>query len=539
MSTQENKAVTGARVTKKNKSFVLILVAGIVLLVFTILILSLSKEEFSLIGNKEYDLRNTGITSIENIKIHGSPTLIDIRENDIPVDDVLELIGEYPDCQILWTVPLGGQKIDNNVNSIEVKDIKAEEVYLLQYFNQLENVDAKGVDYDVLTTLLNENLSCTIDWDVTIGDNVYSADTTRAVVGNVSDEEVRKLLMLTELKYVDASECTAYDALFDVREQLPECEFVWKVDIGGFSVDCADEVLDFQRNKVDDIEGLSADFEKLKYLPALKTIDMCGCGVDNEQMAQWRDKYPEKKFVWEITFGNGKKHWTVRTDIIAFSSLNSYGEGTAGLGDENFYRDLFLYCTDLILLDLGHNKIKDISMIANLKKLEAVIFSDNPISDFSPLAELPELRFAEIINTRISDLSFVPDCEKLEHLDVSYSEVSDLTTLDDSKSLKYLILYQSRVSKKKLTAFEETHPGCYVSLHGAYQYQILRNSPLRSEYRLAVLNYDKLETYVSWEEFTFKKDVKVKYPAGYRSKEYYASGEYHSEFERFKGYNNY
>ncbi len=512
-------------------------IIGIALIVLTV-ILSMSTTVYGRtfgVLEKDFDLRAAGITSTDELYQLRNPSSIDIRDNDIPAEQIVELISSFPSCDILWSVDINGRTYENTASEVSTKGIRIEDIPLLACFDSLEYIDARGTDAEALAAILQLDLKSRIDWDITVGGTTYTPDTTEIVTGDAADAEIRSLTLLPELKSVDARGCTAYDALLYASEQLPECQFLWTVSINGMDIENTAETINFNRASVTDIEQLDSEFKNLRYLPALKEVDMCGCGVPNEQMAAWRDQYPESKFVWEISFGNKRKSWTVRTDIIVFSSLLSADDETLKLGDEELYRDLFLYCTDLQLLDLGHNKIKDISLITNLKKLQCVILMDNPIKDLSYLAELPDLRYAELNKTKIKDLEFVRSCSKLEHLDVSFiTAITDLSPVYESKSIKYLILYGTKVPKADVLAYAESHPDCVVSRFGGYEYQILRCSPLRSGYRYVFTNYKYLESFTDWENFTFTEGAPLTSHPDHRPPEFYTSGRYMAAYERFK-----
>jgi len=293
---------------------------------------------------------------------------------------------------------------------------------------------------------------------------------------------------------------------------MPECEFLWTVPIFEFEVPNTVSELNFERRTVTDISSLDSDFERLKYLPDLKVIDMCGCGVPSEQMDAWRKRYPDIKFVWEITFGNKKTNWTVRTDITVFSTL--LGE-VRQVGDQETFRELFLYCTDLVALDLGHNRISDISLITNLKKLQGLILTDNPVSDFSPLTELPNLQFLELNMTKVTDVSPFKDCKSLIHLDLYTTPVTDLSPLYGCSQLKYLILANNILEYEQKVALKKSIPDTKVAYTIQHSDKYIRNSPVRCSFRLALKNYHLIEEFASWDNVTYKEGAKLIYPRGY------------------------
>ncbi len=509
--------------TKSKKSLIIsvsaiIGVALIVVVSILLLNINIGSTNFSITDSK-VNLRNTGITSTDGLDRLLDPVSIDLRGNKLPASDVIALIEKFPECRILWSVPIGDNYIDCDKKEIAVPGMTADEVPLLLYFTKLKSIDARGLEYDVVEAINKLGLDCNVNWDIGIGNDRFSPDAESITIGDVPPEEIAKLMLFENLKSVDAKACKAYDALISASDQLPECEIVWSVTIGDFEVLSNEETLNFNRTTVEDSSVLDADFENLKYLPNLKTVDMCGCGVPSEKMAEWRNKYPEKKFVWEIYFGKGVTQYTVRTDIKVFSTLMG-GTNPRYIGTEEMFRELFLYCTELRALDLGHNLIEDISLISNLKQLQAVILMDNPITDFSPLAELPELVFAEINRTNISDLSFVKSCPKLQHLDISETKVSDISLLYDCENLKYVILIAAKIRSADQQRFRHTRTDCLVAIYES-QFKLYRNSPLRSGYRMAFKNYMHIETFEDWTNYTFAEGAELIEPSGYKPPEYY------------------
>lgn len=466
----------------------------------------------------EVDLNGSGITTAKGLVRLEAPEFIDLRGNNIPPEEVLAVKEKHPDCEILWSVPIGDRLIDADMSDITVTGMTAEEVPLLLYFDRLESIDARGLELDTVKAINALSLNCKVEWDIALGENRFDHDAEEVVVGADADaQDIQNLLEFDNLKSVDAKACTQYEALMEIAAKLPECSVVWAVPFGPAVGLSTDEVLDFKRAAVEDIDALEKDFENLKYLPALKKVDMSGCGVPSEKMAEWRDKYPEQKFVWEISITLGEEVITIPTDIKVFSSLRT---PYIPHGDQDTYREIFLYCTDLVALDLGHNKITDISLITNLKKLQAVILMDNPIKDFSPLGELPELVFAEINKTKFRDLSFVKGCPKLMHLDISETPSKDITPLFECKELEYLVLVMGRVSDKDYKALVRNLPDCTIAWVYA-DYLAVRNSPLRSAYRNAFTNYPYLEYFNDWTDYAFVEGAEWRKPSGYKPPEYY------------------
>ncbi len=462
----------------------------------------------------EIDISGMGQEDIDKLSFFTDLRSINASGHEMSV--VNELAEKYPDCKLIWDIEICGQRYPYNTTQITIGEAGREEISKLFYLTELQSVDALGCsEYEALFELRRAMPNCQFIWDVDIAGKRYAYDTEEIKIGKVSAEEIQKLIYLPNLKSVNARGCTEYDELLKTSQAMPECEFVWTVTIGGVKYDSNCEVLDFKRREIDNVKGLDKDFEKLKYFPKLKTVDMCGCGVKNTQMAAWRDQYPEYKFVWEITFGKWPRCWTVRTDVKVFSTLlpRANEEGTTSTFD-----DLFTYCTDLVALDLGHNVIRDISKITNLKKLQCVILICNPIADMSPLGELPELVCAELNSTQVKDLSPFAKCKKLKHLDVYYTKITDesLEALYGCDWIETIALPSNDLSEEAMDKLQENLPNCTVIKTFKNGGTAARNNPVRSEFRLAFKNWKSVVDIVDYQNITYKKGVELVIPNEYR-----------------------
>ncbi len=463
-------------------------------------------------GTKQLVLSSGDIDSIRGITRLSDPESIDLRGTSIPAEDIIDLYACFPACDIRWTVPLGGGTDSHSAEVVLGDGFTAGQAPLLGYMKNLQTIDARGLDYSAVEAAAKARPDCTVLWDVSVGGQRVDSLAESVTAAGASADEIRSLVNMSRLSYVDARGCTEYEALAETERLMPHCRFEWTVPIGGFEVANTAEELDFGRKTVTDIAALDKEFENLRYLPNLKTVDMCGCGVPSEQMAKWREQYPDVKFVWEIHFGDEHVSWTVRTDITVFSTL--LGTVTK-IGDEETFRELFLYCTDLVALDLGHNRVKDLSLITNLQKLQGLILTDNPVSDFSPLTQLPELQFLELNSTKLSDLTPFRDCKALRHLDINCTRVKDLSPLFDTNHIDYLIVADNYLEFEQKRELTRTNPDTKIAftLQGSDKY--IRQSPIRSSFRLAFKNYRLLEEFVSWDNVTYKEGAQLTYPRGY------------------------
>lgn len=463
---------------------------------------SLEEDEIDLRGCSNTDF--SGLYRIKNLK------KLDIRGCDISVEKYNELKENLGDCEIIWSVPMGERRINSNSSSITIDD--SDDLTNLHLVVSLAEVDATAcTDIDRLMEISAQLEGVRFAWNVTVdGKTVSSLDESCVLSSGATAQDIAQLKYLPGLKYVDAKECKLYDELVAYESTVSGCDVEWIVDLAGRKISSLEESVDLRGTQVSSVSSVSG---AVKYLPNLTYLDMCGCGLGNADMQSLRDTFPKVKFVWYISFAR----WTnIRTDIQVFSTLNLK---RSDYGSYDF-APLFKYCTDLVALDLGHNSIRDISGLANLKKLQGLVLIDNPIknqADITVLGELPELVFAELNATHISNVAPLSNCKKLIHLDLYSTLVTDPSPLYGCNNLRYVILARNKISKADLQKLSDNlHPDCHVvgTLIGEENLK-LRNNPVRSAFRLAFKNWQQVESFEDYQHVTYKEGAELIIPRGY------------------------
>ncbi len=233
-------------------------------------------------------------------------------------------------------------------------------------------------------------------------------------------------------------------------------------DLNALGYTAEDTVLDLGRLKVS-MKDLTA---YLDTFPALEHVDMFGTPVQKADIKTLTERYPQVTFGWTIYIPGPSEtvggHW-IRTDQTAFSTLHGQCKlhSTAEL-------EVLRYCTQLVALDLGHNKMDDISWIADLKQLRVLILACNEIRDISPLAELTDLEYLELFTNPIRDISPLAGLEHLMDLNLYNTELRSLEPLTQLHSLQRLWAGNMSVgwSRQLLNAVEEGNPGVKIFFRG-------------------------------------------------------------------------
>jgi len=368
-------------------------------------------------------------------------------------------------------------------------------------------------EYDEIQNLLPD---CEIIWMVPMGKNHVRSDATEISANDISVDALPLLVYLPNLKRVDTMGCDDYPVMVAIKTQYPDVEIEYTVQLVGVNVSSNDEFADISGIPVEDIDEFT---EKIGYLPELKKIDMCNCGLTNDQFDVLIEAYPGVKFVWVIKFGkSGYSNWSCRTDILIFSALQHYDY--CGPENEKDFAPLFKYCTDLVALDVGHNNIKDLSFVKNLKKLKLLIIAYGRITDLSPLEDLPDLEFLEFQRNFVEDISPLAKIKSLKWINLTWNPTKDLTPLYELPDLKKVkaVRLSFWLDKSMIEEMKANLPeGCSVILSNGRS--INSPTPWRSGdvywgYRMACANWKLVESMTGWDDVKYKDGYYVKFTKG-------------------------
>ncbi len=239
-----------------------------------------------------------------------------------------------------------------------------------------------------------------------------------------------------------------------ISSQYPDVEFLFSFEIAGVPTDSTAEHLDLSGHTLNTPDEIG---DYIPYMPNLTQVDMCGCGLTNEEMETLCSTYPDIKFVWTLTLGV----WQLRTDAVAFSTLSS-ADNPVKLTSEQL--DILKYCTDLVALDLGHHNITDLNWATPLSKLKILILACNNITDLTPLSQLKSLRYVELFENRaITDITPLAQLPHLQDLNLgSCFNIEDFTPLLEISSLERLWVNFTCITGKELSLFDQLLPDCKV-----------------------------------------------------------------------------
>lgn len=269
---------------------------------------------------------------------------------------------------------------------------------------------------------------------------------TEYTVTGESAEEIAALADIPTLRRVDATASTEYAALLALYEARPDCEVLWNYEFEGVSYPNTTTEL-----KVNELAGLE---DALRYLPALTYVDVIDTPATVEDLDRYSAIRPEAEWYWSFIFDG----FPIRTDIRCYSSLRDidYHRFT----DEELY-PMLKYCKHLKALDLGHNDVRDLTLIGQLEELEVLILADNPnLVDASPLANLKNLIYLEFfMNHAVEDFSFLNELTKMKDLNLCYCDyATDMDFLANMPDITFVMVKYSGISRETVDYWQEQCP---------------------------------------------------------------------------------
>ncbi len=396
--------------------------------------------------------------TIAGISIPLSTETLDLREADITSAEFDALQSALPACSIRWSVPIQGQRLDSASASLTLSDFSQATLDALGYFPALSQIDARAcADSVVIYALRAQFPACELIYNVSLGGETYPQDTTALTLADLDTAQFSAVApLLPQLNSVTLTEVqTDVAPLLEAMDAFPDISFSWQTELYGVSIDAHAEFLDFSRIEIDDLDA----FERIvSRLPDLKQVDMCRCGIADEEMDALNRRYENIKFVWEIRLSDT---W-IRTDTKALIPI------TLGLWIDAEKAEKFRYLTDMECLDLGHNTVERVEFLRYMPKLKYLILAEGGVSDLSPLEGLSELVYLEIFLNPITDYTPLLSLSNLESLNISYTngQPEVIAQMQQLKFLRWANNDERRISKAQEQFIRDSLPDTYIEIVG-------------------------------------------------------------------------
>lgn len=387
---------------------------------------------------------------------------------------VLELLkAAYPELSVTYFVDLGGIVYPPDTKELTLDEGTYDYDMLMQNLVHLPELSSLTFPNTTLTLAQLDEIKLMypgirLSYTVSFRGQEMDPAITEMNLSDLTPEEVervaKELAFFPQLQTVELMDDSGRSALslLDVQtlqEAVPTATVHYTFFFYNKKLSTTDTTVEFINTRM-----RNTDEEQIRQI--LDVMDSCekftfnNCHISNEVMASIREDYRDRtKIVWRIFFGNGGSCLTDREVIKMVYGLNNNNSSA------------LQYCEDAKFIDFGHNEaLTDISFVAHMPKLEAIILSGSPIRDLTPFEGNTSLYFLEIAYCGyITDLTPLAGCTNLGMLNFSYSGVTDLTPID-GLPLTNVTFVKTPVADEEIQRYSELHPECWVVTAGPQPY---------------------------------------------------------------------
>lgn len=387
---------------------------------------------------------------------------------------VLELLqAAYPELEVTYFVDLGGIVYPPDTMELTLDEGTYDYDTLMQNLVHLPQLTSLSFPNTTLSLAQLDEIKLMypgirLSYTVSFRGQEVDPAITEMNLSDLTPEEVeqvaKELAFFPNLQSVELMDENGKSqlSLLDVQtlqEAAPTATFHYTFFFYNKKLSTTDTTVEYVNTRM-----RNSDEEQIRQI--LDVMDSCekftfnNCHIGNEIMASIREDYRDRtKIVWRIFFGNGGSCLTDREVIKMVYGLN------------NSNAVALQYCEDAKYIDFGHNEaLTDISFVAHMPKLEAIILSGSPIRDLSPFEGNTSLYFLEIAYCGyITDLTPLSGCTNLGMLNISYTGVTDLSPVDDLP-ITNLTFVKTEVPDEEITRYTELHPDCWAVWQGPQPY---------------------------------------------------------------------
>ena len=229
--------------------------------------------------------------------------VLDIRGQDISEEHYLTVREQLPECEVYWDVPFQGYKISNDVTAMKLTELTAQDRAMLPYFINLQTIDATDCDdYTELAALREQMPQLDVIYTVDVGG--YGVDPDAKEV-TISHEEMQYDVLMQNLIYLPKLEKLMLSKTQLTLEQ-----------IGGIHQEYASdtEKLDLSAMTPADVESVCAALPMLTKLTEVELMHSGTSSLELKDVKTLNEACPEAKFNYSFTY-NGKQISTMDKEV--------------------------------------------------------------------------------------------------------------------------------------------------------------------------------------------------------------------------------
>ena len=396
--------------------------------------------------------------NLSSVNLTGSEDIAEVRE----------FANAHPEISVQCDLSLLGQTVAFDATSLtvsgsyDVADIQQAINTLLN----LTNLDLRACKLDniSLIKLMQANPDLSIQCMAEVFGAYVDNQTTTLVIPadqakqkEIDSELFRVLGLFPALQSLDLTQLNGTltpEAIQALQQEFPSLQILYTFQLFGREIKTTDTELDLYEVRVKN-EGVPELEKVLACMPNCTYADMAYTKVDNETMAALAAKFPKIKFSWMIHFAA----YSCRTDANMLKVSKPFYGFTSDVAD------ILKYCTDLEYLDIGHNKLTDLSFLSHMKNLKVLIAAISfNITDISPIANCTQLEYLELFSNRIVDVSPLSGLTQLKHLNICNNRIVDASPLYSLQNLERLWIANNPLSEEQKAQLVAHMPNCEVNL---------------------------------------------------------------------------
>lgn len=434
---------------------------------------------------------------------------LDLRSRTLSAQTYDNLLWYMPHTQIRWSVPFQGGYYDSDSQELTITSLQYSDLEMLVYFPQLKTIQAQScTDYAVLKALYQRYPNVEILYTVPIGGQSYGPEARTVTPETLTQEDVQRLAYLPNLTRVDGTNCREFQLLQQLQREHPEWEVLWRTTIAGTPINPDARSLEveaasyqelyvglaampqlqaltihspqatgqeliqlreeypnvsihwdieiFGKYFPDDTAQLDISHQRItsvqqakdiaSHFPQLTKLIVDSTGIDNEEMAAYREEVRSSyRVVWTVILSSKCK---ARTDDLTFMPIQ---QGEYYFSDQYSYN--LRYCEEMECIDIGDAPaVKNIDFVAFMPHLKYLILAWSGVQDISPLSNCKELVYLELDHCVVRDYTPLQGCTALEDLNINDQDYE--VSIDPLLSMTWLktlwVPTRSGADKQKL-----------------------------------------------------------------------------------------
>jgi len=230
---------------------------------------------------------------IEGKAYPNDAAILDLRGTGLTAREYDAVSQALPGTRILWNIPFQGSLYAGETEEIAFSRLTQEDVATLRHFPQLTLIDASGcTDYPLLMQVKEDHPGAKLLYQVEIDGQSWHQDTRELTFSSLSQEELELITYLPQLETVKAPTCRDLALLKKLQERYPQLDLAYYVAIDGLSYDRFSTELTLTGTDLSDLA------QKLSHMPDMTAVTITEPTGGAEALLTMLETYPDIRFTW-------------------------------------------------------------------------------------------------------------------------------------------------------------------------------------------------------------------------------------------------